>query len=159
MISNIRDEEEKFMLSKGDEIKTPLSGTTIVLEVQGDDALLFNGNQFVKANGYYEHGGEVEWHYGNYFDKLPNRGDVFPEKKSFEETREELNRIMSDNYGDFVKSLISLEKNIQDEETLNKIYDNYMETDYMNLINEQFDDLEAEVTNGNIIETNKEMEL
>ena len=29
----------------------------------------------------------------------------------------------------------------------------------MNLINEQFDDLETEVTNGNIIETNKEMEL
>lgn len=159
MISNIRAEEEKFMLSRGDEIKTPLSGTTIVLEVQGDDALLFNGNQFVKANGYYEHEGEVVWHYGNYYDKLPNRDDIFPEKKNFEETKEELSRMMNDNYRDFVKSLISIERNIKDEDTLDKVYDKYMNADYMNLTNEQFEDFELEACKDNIIETNKEIEL
>ena len=45
----------------------------------------------------------------------------------------------NDNYRDFVKAVISLEKGINDENALDKLYDAYMENDSANLLNEEFD--------------------
>ncbi len=45
----------------------------------------------------------------------------------------------NDNHRDFVKAVISLEKGINDENALDKLYDAYMENDSANLLNEEFD--------------------
>ena len=40
---------------------------------------------------------------------------------------------------DFVKAMISIEKGINDESVLDKLYDAYMENDSLNMLNEEFD--------------------
>ena len=45
----------------------------------------------------------------------------------------------NDNHRDFVKAVISLEKGINDESALDRLYDSYMENDAANLLNEEFD--------------------
>ena len=44
-----------------------------------------------------------------------------------------------DNHKDFVKAVISMEKGINDESSLDKIYDAYMANDTINLLHEDFD--------------------
>ena len=53
--------------------------------------------------------------------------------------RDKIEDMASDNYRDFVKAVISLEKGINDENALDKLYDAYMENDSANLLNEEFD--------------------
>ena len=45
--------------------------------------------------------------------------------------------MVSDNHRNFVKAIISIEKGINDESALDKLYDAYM--DNVNLLNEEFD--------------------
>lgn len=47
--------------------------------------------------------------------------------------------MVNDNHRDFVKVIISLEKGIDDESVLDKLYDAYMDNDSLNLLNEEFD--------------------
>ena len=47
--------------------------------------------------------------------------------------------MVSDNHRNFVKVIISLEKGIDDESVLDKLYDAYMDNDSLNLLNEEFD--------------------
>lgn len=49
--------------------------------------------------------------------------------------------MVSDNHRNFVKVIISLEKGIDDESVLDKIYDAYMDNDSLNLLNEEFDNM------------------
>ena len=44
-----------------------------------------------------------------------------------------------DNHKDFVKAVISMEKGINDESALDKLYDAYMANDTINLLHEDFD--------------------
>ena len=53
--------------------------------------------------------------------------------------RERIENIVSDNYRDFVKAIISIEKGINDESALDKLYDAYMDNDSLNLLHDEFD--------------------
>ena len=53
--------------------------------------------------------------------------------------RERIEDMVNDNHRDFVKAIISIEKSINDESILDKLYDAYMDNDSLNLLNEEFD--------------------
>ncbi len=53
--------------------------------------------------------------------------------------RARIDDIVNDNHRDFVKAMISIEKGINDESTLDKIYDAYMDNDSLNLLHDEFD--------------------
>lgn len=56
---------------------------------------------------------------------------------NIETMKQSINRLMDQNYETFVKSLISMEKSINDKDILNNVYDTYMESDF-NLLNDDF---------------------
>ena len=53
--------------------------------------------------------------------------------------RDRIEDMVNDNHRDFVKAIISIEKGINDERDLDKLYDTYMDNDSLNLLNEEFD--------------------
>lgn len=53
--------------------------------------------------------------------------------------RDKIEDMANDNHRDFVKAVISMEKGINDEDALDRLYDSYMENDSANLLNEEFD--------------------
>lgn len=53
--------------------------------------------------------------------------------------RNEIEDMVNDKYKDFVKAIISVEKGINDESALDKLYDAYMDNDSLNLLHEEFD--------------------
>ena len=55
--------------------------------------------------------------------------------------RERIEDMVNDNHRDFVKVIISLEKGIDDESVLDKLYDAYMDNDSLNLLNKEFDNM------------------
>ena len=59
--------------------------------------------------------------------------------------RARIEDIVNDNHRDFVKAIISIEKGINDEGALDKLYDAYMDNDSLNLLNEEFDHMIEEL--------------
>ena len=55
--------------------------------------------------------------------------------------RDRIEDIVNDNHRDFVKAIISIEKDINDENVLDKLYDAYMDNDSLNLLNKEFDNM------------------
>ena len=53
--------------------------------------------------------------------------------------RDKIEDMVNDNHRDFVKAIISIEKGVNDESVLEKLYDAYMDNDNLNLLNEEFD--------------------
>lgn len=53
--------------------------------------------------------------------------------------RDRIEDMVNDNHRDFVKAMISIEKDINDENVLDKLYDAYMENDSLNLLHDEFD--------------------
>ena len=53
--------------------------------------------------------------------------------------RDRIEDMVNDNHKDFVKAIISIEKGINDESVLDKLYDAYMDNDSLNLLHEEFD--------------------
>lgn len=53
--------------------------------------------------------------------------------------RDRIEDMVNDNHKDFVKAIISMEKGINDESVLDKLYDAYMDNDSLNLLHEEFD--------------------
>ena len=53
--------------------------------------------------------------------------------------RDKIQDMVNDNHKDFVKAVISIEKGINDESALDKLYDAYMDNDTVNLLHEEFD--------------------
>ena len=53
--------------------------------------------------------------------------------------RNQIEDMVSDNHKDFVKAIISMEKGINDESALDKLYDAYMDNDSLNLLHDEFD--------------------
>ena len=53
--------------------------------------------------------------------------------------RARIENLVNDNHRDFVKTIISIEKGINDESVLDKLYDDYMDNDSLNLLHEEFD--------------------
>ncbi len=59
----------------------------------------------------------------------------------YKAVRARIEDIVNDNHRDFVKAIISIEKGINDESVLDKLYDAYMDNDSLNLLHEEFDDM------------------
>ena len=59
--------------------------------------------------------------------------------------RDRIEDMVNDNHRDFVKEIISIEKGINDEGALDKLYDAYMDNDSLNLLNEEFDHMIEEL--------------
>lgn len=47
-----------------------------------------------------------------------------------EEMKENIEKLMKENYGDFIRAIISIETNIDDLDLLDRVYEEYMESDY-----------------------------
>lgn len=132
---------EEFMnLKKGDIIKTALGEYTTVLDVKKNQAVLFSGKQFVIASGIKENkeNGKFEWVNGRYANDLNSISNM--QNNSFESMKETLSFLAEYNHSDFIKGIISLETDINNEDILDNAYDNYMNDSYMGLIDERFMD-------------------
>lgn len=57
----------------------------------------------------------------------------------YKDIRNTLEQLANDNYSEFTKALIGLEKGINDTEALDKLYQEYMDNDSMELLNDEFD--------------------
>ena len=53
--------------------------------------------------------------------------------------RDRIEDMANNNHRDFVKAIISIEKGIDDESVLDKLYNAYMDNDNLDLLNEDFD--------------------
>ena len=132
---------EEFMnLKKGDIIKTALGEHTTVLDVKKNQAVLFTGEQFVIASGIKENkeNGKFEWVNGRYANDLKSISNM--QNNSFESMKETLSFLAEYNHSDFIKGIISLETDINNEDILDNAYENYMNDSYMGLIDERFMD-------------------
>ena len=59
----------------------------------------------------------------------------------FLETKQEIEEMMQKDYKTFVTALISIEKDINNQEVLDMMYLKYMNTDEMHLLNDEFDEM------------------
>ena len=53
--------------------------------------------------------------------------------------RDRIEDMVNDNHRDFIKAIISIEKGINDESALDKLYDAYMDNYGFNLLHDEFD--------------------
>ncbi|PRR79260.1 hypothetical protein CLLI_09340 [Clostridium liquoris] len=140
---NIYD-REKVTLEVGDKIKTALSDETIVLDIDKDNAILFDGRQFVEVYGLQSDNGKFFWNHGNYSDSYPQKKDS--------QIIDTINKMIDEDYEGFVKALITIETGIDNPDLLDELYDRFMHNDGVNLINDYFDeviyDLEYDITTG-----------
>ena len=59
----------------------------------------------------------------------------------FLETKQMLEEMMQKDYKIFVTALISIEKDITNQEALDMMYQKYMKKDEMHLLNDEFDEM------------------
>ena len=57
----------------------------------------------------------------------------------YKAVRDRIEEMENNNHRDFVKAIISIEKGINDESVLDKLYNAYMDNDSLNLLHEEFD--------------------
>ena len=58
---------------------------------------------------------------------------------NYKAVRDRIEEMVNNNHRDFVKAIISIEKGINDESVLDKLYNAYMDNDSLNLLQEEFD--------------------
>ena len=59
----------------------------------------------------------------------------------FLETKKAIEEMMQKDYKTFVTALISIEKDITNQDALDMMYQKYMNTDEMHLLNDEFDEM------------------
>ena len=59
----------------------------------------------------------------------------------FLEIKQKIEEMMQKDYKTFVTALISIEKDINNQEVLDMIYQKYMNTNEMHLLNDEFDEI------------------
>ena len=59
--------------------------------------------------------------------------------KDFKEIKIELEKLKEDNYRNYIKAILSIELNIEQEEIVDYLYDKYMDNDNFNLLNDEFE--------------------
>ena len=59
----------------------------------------------------------------------------------FLETKKVIEEMMQKDYKTFVTALISIEKDITNQDALDMMYQKYMNTDEMHLLNDEFDEM------------------
>ena len=62
-------------------------------------------------------------------------------KMEFLETKQLIEEMMQKDYKTFVTALISIEKDINNQDALDMMYQKYMNTDEMHLLNDEFDEM------------------
>lgn len=60
-------------------------------------------------------------------------------KKNFFQTKIELKKLKNDDYKNYVKAIISIEKNIENEKILDYIFEKFIINEKINLLNNEFD--------------------
>lgn len=60
-------------------------------------------------------------------------------KKNFFQTKIELEKLKNDDYKNYVKAIISIEKNIENEKILDYIFEKFIINKKINLLNNEFD--------------------
>ena len=73
--------------------------------------------------------------YYEYNEKMGSR------KMKFLETKKAIEEMMQKDYKTFVTALISIEKDITNQDALDMMYQKYMNTDEMHLLNDEFDEM------------------
>ncbi|WP_291653129.1 ImmA/IrrE family metallo-endopeptidase [Clostridium sp.] len=78
----------------------------------------------------------------------------------FELMKNAIEELMKKNYGDFIKSIISIETGIEDINLLDNIYEKYMDNDFK-LINDKFEELQDDLGKDRreMISADKEKEI
>lgn len=66
------------------------------------------------------------------------------EEISFKVIKNNIEELIKENYGEFVRAMISIETGIEDLDLLDNIYEKYMDSDFK-LINDKFEDLKNEI--------------
>ena len=74
-----------------------------------------------------------------YYEYKMKRWEVV--KMEFLETKKVIEEMMQKDYKTFVTALISIEKDITNQEVLDMMYQKYMNTDEMHLLNDEFDEM------------------
>ena len=74
-----------------------------------------------------------------YYEYKMKRWEVV--KMEFLETKKAIEEMMQKDYKTFVTALISIEKDITNQEALDMMYQKYMNTDEMQLLNDEFDEI------------------
>lgn len=59
----------------------------------------------------------------------------------FLETKQKIEEMMQKDYKTFVTALISIEKDITNQDALEMMYQKFMNTDEMHLLNDEFDEI------------------
>ena len=62
-------------------------------------------------------------------------------KMKFLETKKAIEEMMQKDYKTFVTALISIEKGINNQDALDMMYQKFMNTDEMHLLNDEFDEM------------------
>ena len=81
-----------------------------------------------------------------YYEYKMKRWEVV--KMEFLETKKVIEEMMQKDYKIFVTALISIEKDITNQEVLDMMYQKYMNTDEMHLLNDEFEEM-IDVVSGN----------
>lgn len=77
----------------------------------------------------------------------------------YKDIRENLEEMMNDNYKDFIKALVSIEKGVNDEKALEEVYVLYMNNDTTGLLSDDFDYMIDDMKEqGKIVENVSEIE-
>jgi len=76
---------------------------------------------------------------------------------NYEQIKKSIQNMINENYEDFIKAMISIEKGINDNEALDTIYQDYMHNDTMQLLNDSFDELIDELRENGQIKDNEEI--
>ena len=58
---------------------------------------------------------------------------------NFDEAKQTINQMIDENYKDFIKALVSVEKGIDDNEALDVVFEDFMASDNGSLLHEDFD--------------------
>lgn len=66
-------------------------------------------------------------------------GKMEEKMMNYKQMKNTLEKMANENYEDFIKALISVEKGINDKDALDKLYTDYMENNSMTLLNDEFD--------------------
>ena len=74
-----------------------------------------------------------------YYEYKMKRWEVV--KMEFLETKKAIEEMMQKDYKTFVIALISIEKDITNQDALDMMYQKYMNTDEMHLLNDEFDEM------------------
>ena len=62
-------------------------------------------------------------------------------KMDFLKTKQMIEEMMQKDYKTFVTALISIEKDINNQDALDMMYQKFMKTDEMHLLNDEFDEM------------------